>query len=152
MIDSIEHRISVIKYACVISAVLTMQSCGNRITNVSPTDPIPLADALSGEDLYNERCANCHDGPVARAPHRIVFPLLGSEHVLASMNDGIMQAQAAGLTELQRTTLAEYLGERPIQRKTESQLLFCDEKSDGVNQGISANEFRSWGIIFPCFL
>ena len=71
MIDSIEHRISVIKYACVISAVLTMQSCGNRITNVSPTDPIPLADALSGEDLYNERCANCHDGPVARAPHKI---------------------------------------------------------------------------------
>ncbi len=146
MIYPIGHRINVIKYACVISAVLITQSCGKRIANVSPTDPIPLVEAISGEELYNERCADCHDGPVARAPHKIVFPLLGPEHVLASMNDGIMQAQAAGLTQVQKTRLAEYLGERPIQRNTESKLLFCDEKSDGVKQGMSATEIRSWGM------
>ena len=71
MIHPLEHRINVIKYACVISAVLITQSCGTRVANVSPTDPIPLVDAISGEDLYNARCANCHDGPVARAPHKI---------------------------------------------------------------------------------
>ena len=146
MIDPATQKIEAIKYASIFCVVLMTQSCGKKLAEVSPVVANPLITAVSGEDLYNERCAACHDGPVARAPHKIVFPLLGPEHVLASMNEGIMRAQAAGLTQAQKTVLAEYLGERPIRQNTVSKLLFCNGNSNDIHREQSDTEIKSWGM------
>ena len=135
--------------ACVlvISTVLVTQGCGERLVVISASNSTSaLVAAKSGEDLYNEKCAACHDGPVARAPHKIVFPLLGPEHVLTSMNEGIMQAQAADLYQQEKIALAEYLGERPIQQDGETQLLFCEESLASDNRGMTGAEVKNWGM------
>ena len=141
-----KRTINLIMYLWVISAALITLGCGQKTPAISSLQRTPSVPAISGEELYKKRCAACHDGPVARAPHKIVFPLLGPEHVLASMNEGIMQTQAAGLTKPEKTALAEYLGERPIQQSTESTLFVCDESSDKIHQGQSNSEIKSWGM------
>jgi polyvinyl alcohol dehydrogenase (cytochrome) len=141
-----KRTINLIVYLWVISVALITLGCGQKTPAISSLHRTPSVPPISGEELYKKRCAACHDGPVARAPHKIVFPLLGPEHVLASMNEGIMQAQAAGLTKPEKTALAEYLGERPIQQSTESTLFFCDESSEKIHQGQSNSEIKSWGM------
>ena len=97
-----------------------------------------------GAQLYTQRCAGCHDGPVAKAPHKIVFSLLGPEYILSAMNDGIMQAQAAGLTETQKIMLAEHLGDRALFAGEKTKISYCPEikADDEVKRG----EIGSWGM------
>lgn len=97
-----------------------------------------------GAQLYTQRCAGCHDGPVAKAPHKIVFSLLGPEYILSAMNDGIMQAQAAGLNETQKIMLAEHLGNRKLARVEKSTITYC--AVDKVDDEVKRGEIGSWGM------
>lgn len=97
-----------------------------------------------GAQLYTQRCAGCHDGPVAKAPHKIVFPMLGPEYVLSAMNGGIMQAQAAGLTEMQKIMLAEHLGDRALSVGEKTKISYCPEIK--VDDEVKRGEIGSWGM------
>jgi hypothetical protein len=51
-----------------------------------------------GETLYNEHCAECHAGQVAKAPSTTFLQLMPPDSVLASMTDGIMKREARKLS------------------------------------------------------
>ncbi len=75
--------------------------------------------AMPGRPLYDAFCGACHDGAVAKAPHRDMIGLMPPEMILRSLTDGIMQEEAAALSNEQKTQVAEYLagvpmGEAPI--------------------------------------
>lgn len=70
----------------------------------------PSGKAALAERLYQQNCASCHGGAVNGAPTRAALELRSQAQVLASMNGGIMQAQAAALSPIDRVVLAEYLG------------------------------------------
>ena len=72
----------------------------------------PTADGLA---LYQANCAACHEGKVPRAPHMITFSMLGAEAVLSAMNEGVMRAQASGLTPAERQVLASFLAGAPAE-------------------------------------
>ncbi len=96
-----------------------------------PTEPAPEADETAGSDkdntaqanldlvlarmampgkpLYDTACASCHEGAVKKAPHRDMIGLMPPEAILRSMEEGIMQEEAAGLTPEERVLVAEFL-------------------------------------------
>ncbi len=62
-----------------------------------------------GEANYLSACAQCHEGKVPKAPHKMFLQMMAPDAILAAMNEGIMQSQAAALSEQQRIEVAEYL-------------------------------------------
>ena len=99
-----------------------------------------------GAALYQQRCAGCHDGPVARAPHKIVFPMLGPEYILDALNNGIMQAQASGLSEQQKIALAEHLGDRALTSQKTAATHYCANSQPAILASGSSNTVLSWGM------
>ena len=67
-----------------------------------------------GETLYNEHCAECHAGQVAKAPSTTFLQLMPPDSVLASMTDGIMKREARKLNEAQKVQVTEYLFGKPM--------------------------------------
>ncbi len=63
-----------------------------------------------GEKVYKSTCAACHDNPEGRTPPRSALVITRSpDHILRVLNEGVMKAQAAGLTSDQKVAVAAYL-------------------------------------------
>lgn len=62
-----------------------------------------------GRALYADNCLSCHSGAVTKAPATVWLEMLEPDIVLASMQGGVMQQQAAHLTLEEQTQIAEYL-------------------------------------------
>jgi polyvinyl alcohol dehydrogenase (cytochrome) len=67
------------------------------------------AEHHPGRKVYLEHCAVCHEGGVAKAPHREFLETMSPVAVVAALTAGVMQAQAAGLDPAQKQQVAEYL-------------------------------------------
>ena len=70
--------------------------------------PIDL-ETHPGQALFNENCLTCHNGTVPKAPAVVWLEMLEPDVVLSAMSEGIMQQQAAHLSEEQQLNIAEYL-------------------------------------------
>ena len=86
-----------------------LAACSSSTTDEVQELPESGKAALA-ERLYAENCASCHDSGAGGAPTRAALETRSQAQVLASMNGGIMQAQAAALSPIDRVVLAEYLG------------------------------------------
>jgi polyvinyl alcohol dehydrogenase (cytochrome) len=67
------------------------------------------AEHHPGKALYLEHCAICHEGGVAKAPHREFLETMSPLAIITALTSGVMQGQAAGLAPLQKQQVAEYL-------------------------------------------
>ena len=89
-------------------ATATLQLLGCSVGGGSlPREYISTAQA---EALYRERCANCHNGAVARAPDPAGLRNLSSERIRVSLTTGVMSEQGKGLTPAQLDALSRHLG------------------------------------------
>jgi polyvinyl alcohol dehydrogenase (cytochrome) len=68
------------------------------------------ADQVSGEAVYREYCASCHDHPGARIPPRSALQALSAARILRTLDAGVMMRVAYGLQRNQREAVANYLG------------------------------------------
>ena len=75
-----------------------------------PEAEVPAASQPSPAELYQQHCAQCHEGGVPKAPHSVTFQMMGPQAILKAMTEGVMQLQANSLTVDQQRQLAEYLG------------------------------------------
>lgn len=66
-------------------------------------------ETMPGKPLFEEACAFCHAGQVAKAPHESMLSMMTPEVLLFSMTDGVMKDEAAALTDDERVLIAEYL-------------------------------------------
>ena len=98
-------------------AILATQATGAD-TNSSASDPDSMQainaaraarESLPGRAHYDEACAICHNGNVAKAPHRDMVGLLTVDSILNILENGIMKEQASSFTAEERVELAEYL-------------------------------------------
>lgn len=85
-------------------------------------------EALPGAALYQEHCASCHNGSVARAPHLVWLEMMTPEALHQSLFEGIMVSQAAALSEGQRIEVIEYLTRRHFRPGDADDLagLYCE--------------------------
>ena len=66
-------------------------------------------DALPGKPLYIEHCAGCHEAQVYKAPHTTWLELMSPQVLYRSITEGIMQSQAAHLSNEDKQHIVEYI-------------------------------------------
>jgi len=67
-----------------------------------------------GAHVYHDLCANCHEGQVPKAPHKMFLQMMSGDAILSALTDGVMRIQAAGLQPQARREVAEYLSGAPL--------------------------------------
>lgn len=74
------------------------------------------AQVLQVMPLFEARCAQCHGANAAerRAPDRTMLAQMTPERILAALTTGSMVANATGISDGQKRSLAELLSGRPL--------------------------------------
>ncbi len=91
---------------CTLFCTILLSACSqDRPAPESATASI----GRSGEEAYQAACHHCHDGQVARAPHRSMLEIMSPQSVVRAMTTGVMQQEAASLSTVERNAVAEYL-------------------------------------------
>ena len=105
-------------------AMLTMVPSFADANSEQPGDPASLGsideqyawvgdlgdrDALPGKQLYSEHCAGCHEAQVYKAPHTTWLELMSPQVLYRSITQGIMQSQAAHLSDSEQRHVVEYI-------------------------------------------
>ena len=78
--------------------------------NKSAVDP----ETLPGAPLYHRICANCHEGQVAKAPHKMFLQMMPAKNIVTALTTGVMKEQGAALSAEDRQRVAEYLAGAPL--------------------------------------
>ncbi len=71
-------------------------------------------EQLPGAAVYHQRCQLCHEGQAPKAPSRTFIEMMTPEAIHRALSIGIMQQQAAGLSDEDRKHVAEYLSGMPF--------------------------------------
>jgi polyvinyl alcohol dehydrogenase (cytochrome) len=74
------------------------------------------AQGPSGEQVFKDRCANCHTGAAdARAPSPEALRGRSPQAILESLVNGAMRTQGSRLTGAERRAVAEHVTGRPVE-------------------------------------
>jgi polyvinyl alcohol dehydrogenase (cytochrome) len=68
-------------------------------------------DPAAGEALYSAHCAACHDHPSDRTPAKAVIANNTPAYILGVLTDGVMRANAAGLTRGEKLSVAMFVSQ-----------------------------------------
>ncbi len=71
-------------------------------------------EQLPGAAVYHSRCQLCHEGQAPKAPSRTFIEMMTPESIHRALTVGIMQQQAAGLSDDAKKQVAEYLSGLPF--------------------------------------
>lgn len=108
-------------------------------------DAVIPPHATSAE-IYQLRCAACHDKPTARIPPRAQIVKRSTEEVVLTMTTGTMKQWAEGLTPVQITGVAVYLTGKPLaQAATASASTdnLCKESAPPLT--LNEPQWNGWG-------
>lgn len=86
--------------AALMAVVPMLASAGDQGDAPSSTD---------GRALYEAHCESCHGGGVSKAPQMSLLEIMSPQSILRAMQSGVMQTQAAGMSEAEQRVLAEHL-------------------------------------------
>jgi polyvinyl alcohol dehydrogenase (cytochrome) len=77
--------------------------------NSAPNSP-PPPTSVSGAEVYQKRCASCHDQAGSRAPSRDALQKLSAARILRTLDFGLMMAVAYPIKREERVAVANFLG------------------------------------------
>ena len=77
--------------------------------NSAPPSP-SAPSSLSGADVYQKRCASCHDQAGSRAPSRDALQKVSAARILRTLDFGLMMAVAYPIKREEREAVANFLG------------------------------------------
>jgi polyvinyl alcohol dehydrogenase (cytochrome) len=104
---------------------------------------LPCAAAISGEAVYQRRCAACHDHPSETIPPRAALNQLSVTRILRTLDFGVMINIAYVLTRDEREAVASYLGVDKPDLPVPAQA-YCSDRA--VNIGASPSPaWTGWG-------
>ncbi|MBC2669811.1 PQQ-binding-like beta-propeller repeat protein [Novosphingobium piscinae] len=66
-----------------------------------------------GRPLFEQHCAMCHMGGVAKAPSPAFLAMVAPDSIVAALTDGVMRNQAAMLSPAEKIQVAEYITRTP---------------------------------------
>lgn len=100
---------------------------------------------IDGETLYNQYCAMCHTDPTdVRTPPLEALSGYNANSIVHALTDGIMQAQAAALTEDQVVVLAEHLSNDQYDPGETQSLARCERDMPQFELSLDSN-WNGWG-------
>ena len=71
------------------------------------------ADPVSGQAVYQKRCAGCHDQGGQRIPPRAALEKMPASHVLRALDFGVMMTIAYPMPRDERIAVASFIGKGP---------------------------------------
>ena len=99
------------------------------------------AEPLRGEQVFAERCAQCHSSEVIE-PKVAGLAKLRPEEIYRSLWSGIMREAAVGLNDAERWAVARYLGGLTPEKPSAEVSNFCD--ADALTQEGVAGSWAAW--------
>src|SRR5262245_50097535 len=110
-----------------------------------PAQEKVLAADATGAQIYEEKCATCHDKPTARIPPRAQVAKLATEDVIRTMTTGTMKQWAEGLSPAQITTLATFVTGKPLGSIGPTPLSpnICQTPKTPIN--LNGPQWNGWG-------
>jgi polyvinyl alcohol dehydrogenase (cytochrome) len=95
--------------------VMTAVLAGLVVASAAVGQTPPTADPgkARGEAIFKERCKDCHDPAVERAPTREDLAAKTPDQIVAALTTGPMTPVAEGLTPQDKQAVAAYLTARP---------------------------------------
>ncbi len=85
------------------------------VTSFAQNPPPQRLGTEFGISAFERECTKCHgNSAVDRAPSPAAIRQMPPERIYAAITTGVMQTQAANLTDEQKRRLAEYMGGRPL--------------------------------------
>ncbi|MCY4343521.1 MAG: PQQ-binding-like beta-propeller repeat protein [Gammaproteobacteria bacterium] len=114
-------------------------------TAQSNLELVQARQAMPGRPIYEAACASCHEGAVKKAPHRDMIGLMPPEAILRSMEEGVMQEEASGLTPEERVLVAEFLAGTAMGTIAASDLPACADDVPPPDFS-TAPDVINWGL------
>lgn len=100
---------------------------------------------LDGATLYQKYCEACHGGSVAKAPQLTLLEIMSPQSILRAMQSGVMQTQAAGMSEMEQRVLAEHLAGQSLAAAEVASAPLCS--ADNARFDFSAPpDVAGWGV------
>jgi polyvinyl alcohol dehydrogenase (cytochrome) len=107
-----------------------------------------LVMAQDSAELYNARCATCHEAPAneaVRAPARSVLAEQPPETIYRVLTQGVMRIQASGLTNRQMQSLSEYISGRPMSELNLTMTTNLCADNPRMGNPVLAPAWNGWG-------
>jgi polyvinyl alcohol dehydrogenase (cytochrome) len=100
------------RFGAATAAVISLSAFATSGSAQSADQPAARANtaAVSGADVYKQRCASCHDQPDARMPARAALEKLSPARILKTLDFGAMMSIAYPLRRDEREAVARFLG------------------------------------------
>lgn len=103
----------------------------------------------TGESMYRQSCAACHDGGVERAPQRQALKAMSPERVLDAMETGPMLYMAARWPAAGRRAIAEFVTEKKLGTAALATALspaaMCAPGADDFTNPLAGPRWNGWG-------
>ena len=93
-------------------------------------------------EIFNNNCVSCHSGGVPRAPHLTTFQVMSADYILSTLN-GVMSAQAEGLTDIEKIGISEYITGGKVSSSL-PEPNFCKSKNEPIVL-VEENSYKEWG-------
>ena len=126
---------------CLLLGTAIVSACTD-----SPPGAEPTATARSGQEAYAAACASCHEGQVARAPHRTMLEIMSPHSVVRALTTGVMQQESMGLSTAERHAVAEYLTGRSLDASALAAVPQCPETTVDTFDASRPPFVRGWGF------
>ena len=124
-----------------IFALLLSTTHAAAAQNSAPASPT-TGSSVSGVDVYQKRCASCHDQAGSRAPSRDALQKLSAARILRTLDFGLMMAVAYPLNRAEREAVANFLGtkaeEEPLAASS-----FCSANIS-IMSGPASDTWAGW--------
>ncbi len=102
-------------------------------------------DALPGKPLYIEHCAGCHEAQVYKAPHTTWLELMSPQVLYRSITEGIMQSQAAHLSDGDKQHIVEYITQMRLGDPDAGPEVASCDASASIFTSLDESQLTGWG-------
>jgi polyvinyl alcohol dehydrogenase (cytochrome) len=100
------------------------------------------APKISGSDVYEKRCAACHDHPYDRIPPRAALQQLSRTRILRTLDFGLMMSVAYPMGREEREAVAKFLGTADVETKPPASAM-CGSSRAPLSSSGAAN-WNGW--------
>ena len=104
--------------------------------------PLLAGAPVSGEEVYKQRCAQCHDSGNPRVPPRSELNKFSVARILRAMDFGVMNNIATRLRQEEREAVAAYLG-IPGDTPQPSATAYCSDRTVKLT-GRAKTDWNGW--------
>jgi polyvinyl alcohol dehydrogenase (cytochrome) len=130
---------SSLKFSILIAAVASVLAA---LPAAAAQNSALAPSAGPGAEVYQKRCAVCHDQAGSRAPSKNALEKLSAARILRTLDFGLMMAVAYPMNRADREAVAKYLGAKTEEAKLPASA-FCSA-SISILSGPASDSWPGW--------